>query len=66
MNVSTQSLSAALAEHTKHVRAATAEDAVAEVTPSVVVEPETEKEVAAVLRFADTEGLAVLPRGGGT
>jgi glycolate oxidase FAD binding subunit len=41
-------------------------DAVAGVVPRVVVEPETEEQVAAVLAFADRGGLTVLPRGGGT
>ena len=49
-----------------HARAAVAGDAVAGVVPRVVVEPETEEQVAAVLAFADREGLSVLPRGGGT
>jgi glycolate oxidase FAD binding subunit len=48
-------------------RAAAEADAVAGVTARVVVEPETEEEVAAVLRAAATAaGLAVIPRGGGT
>ncbi len=41
-------------------------DAVAGVRPRVVVEPRDEEEVAAVLAFADREGLKVLVRGGGT
>jgi glycolate oxidase FAD binding subunit len=65
MNVSTQSLRAALAEHVQ-VRDADERDAVAGVTPAVVAQPASEEEVAAVLRFADGEGLAVLLRGGGT
>jgi glycolate oxidase FAD binding subunit len=48
------------------VRPAADSDAVAGVRPQVVVEPASEEEVAAVLAFADREGLAVLPRGGGT
>jgi glycolate oxidase FAD binding subunit len=48
------------------VRAATADDAVAGVQPKVVVEPTTEEEVAAILAYADAEGLKVLVRGGGT
>jgi glycolate dehydrogenase FAD-binding subunit len=47
-------------------RQATEADAVAGVTPRVVVEPESEEEVAAVLRAATSEGLATIPRGGGT
>ncbi|HEX8032755.1 MAG TPA: FAD-binding oxidoreductase [Ktedonobacterales bacterium] len=49
-----------------HARAAVEGDAVAGVAPRVVVEPETEEQVAAVLAFADRRGLTVLPRGGGT
>lgn len=49
-----------------HARAAMEGDAVAGVAPRVVVEPETEEQVGAVLAFADREGLTVLPRGGGT
>ena len=66
MKVPMQSLQSALAERSRHVRPATGEDAVAGVTPSVVIEPESDEEVAAVLRFADAERLAVLLRGGGT
>ncbi|MGZ3638401.1 MAG: FAD-binding oxidoreductase [Ktedonobacterales bacterium] len=49
-----------------HARAAVEGDAVADVAPRVVAEPETEEQLAAVLAFADREGLTVLPRGGGT
>lgn len=49
-----------------HVRAAGDGDVVVGVRPSVVVEPTTEEEVAAVLAFADAERLKVLVRGGGT
>ncbi len=48
------------------VRAATTEDAVAGVTPQVVVAPADEAVAAAVLAFADDHGLKVLVRGGGT
>ena len=41
-------------------------DVVAGTQPQMVVEPESEEEVAAVLAFASREGLKVLPRGGGT
>ena len=41
-------------------------DAVAGMQPQVVVEPDREEEVAAVLAYASREGLKVLPRGGGT
>ena len=59
-------LEEALAKLAPHTRAATESDVVAGVAPRAVVEPETEDEVAAVLRFASSEGLAVIPRGGGT
>ncbi|MGH2514060.1 MAG: FAD-binding oxidoreductase [Ktedonobacterales bacterium] len=67
MNISTQPLHSTLASLAAgQVRAATEADAVMGVRPQVVVEPETEEDVAALLRFADARGLAVLPRGGGT
>ncbi len=47
-------------------RAAIPEDSVASVQPRYVVEPRTEKELAAVLRHANEVGLAVIPRGRGT
>src|SRR5229473_2180780 len=50
----------------EHVRAATAEDAIAGVQPKLVVEPGTERELAEVLRLSSEAGLAVIPRGGGT
>ena len=50
----------------KHVRTALAGDAVAGVPPSLVVEPGNEQELAKVLMLANTAGLAVIPRGGGT
>lgn len=49
-----------------HARVAVEADAVAGVMPKMVVEPETEEQVAAVLAFVDRRGLTVLPRGGGT
>src|SRR5436309_1402358 len=49
-----------------HVRPASLADAVCTVAPRVVVEPATEQELTVVLRSADNEGLAVIPRGGGT
>jgi glycolate oxidase FAD binding subunit len=49
-----------------HVRDATAEDAVAGVAPSLVVDPGDEGEVAAVLACASRDGLAVVARGSGT
>ena len=48
------------------VRAASASDAVAGVHPQTIVEPGDEQELAAVLKLANEEGLAVIPRGGGT
>src|SRR5579859_8065842 len=59
-------LDEALAKLASHARAATKADEVAGVAPRAVAEPETEEEVAAVLRFASSEGLVVIPRGGGT
>jgi glycolate oxidase FAD binding subunit len=50
----------------KWVRDATAADAVAGVQPALVVAPEDEDGVAAVLRLATRDGLAVVVRGGGT
>ncbi len=51
---------------TAPARVAAAGDTVAGVRPGVVVEPVNEEEVAAVLAFADREGLKVLTSGGGT
>jgi glycolate oxidase FAD binding subunit len=48
------------------VTEATATDMVSGVAPRVVVKPRDEEGVAAVLRYASSEGLAVIPRGGGT
>jgi glycolate oxidase FAD binding subunit len=50
----------------EHVRAAGTEDAVGGVQPQVVVEPGSEQELATVLQLANSTGLAVIPRGGGT
>src|ERR1700674_2953337 len=50
----------------KYVRTAGANDVVAGVQPSCVVEPGSEQELAKVLKLANTAGLAVVPRGGGT
>src|SRR5262249_40790378 len=49
-----------------NVRPATPEDAICGVLPKNVVTPGSEKEVAEILAFADTTGLSVAPRGGGT
>jgi glycolate oxidase FAD binding subunit len=48
------------------IRLATETDEIAGVRPQFIVEPANEAEVAAVLAFADREGLKVLVRGGGT
>src|SRR5947199_8874160 len=48
------------------VRAANAADAVAGIHPQTIVEPGDEKELAAILKLANDEGVAVIPRGGGT
>jgi len=50
----------------KYVRAASASDAVAGLQPSFVIEPGNEQELARVLKLANTAGLALIPRGGGT
>src|SRR6266478_2242341 len=49
-----------------HVRRAGANDAVAGVQPSFVVEPGSEQELGKVLNLANAARLAVIPRGGGT
>ncbi len=48
------------------VRAATSADAVCGVQSRLVLEPTSEQQIAAALRFANDAGLAVIPRGGGT
>jgi glycolate oxidase FAD binding subunit len=50
----------------KYVRTAGTNDVVAGVQPGFVVEPGSEQELAKVLNLANTAGLAVIPRGGGT
>ncbi|HKV25781.1 MAG TPA: FAD-binding oxidoreductase [Candidatus Acidoferrum sp.] len=47
-------------------RGATAADCVRGIQPQLVVEPETEAELASALRVADYVGIGVIPRGGGT
>ncbi len=47
-------------------RAATAGDAISEVVPRLIVEPETSSEVAAVLAHASERGIRLALRGGGT
>ncbi len=66
MDVTAHALESALAQIAPHTRPAGAGDVVAGAQPSVVVEPETEEQVAAVLRYANDAGLAVIPRGGGS
>jgi len=51
---------------TAHVQPASAADTIGGVFARLVVEPASEQEVGAVLRLANDEGLAVIPRGGGT
>jgi glycolate oxidase FAD binding subunit len=51
---------------TDHVRPGRPDDAVLGACPRTVVEPGSEEELAAVLRWANEAGAAVLPRGGGT
>src|SRR5215469_1182300 len=62
----TPALLSSLAGLATHARAATETDVVAGVAPRAVIEPESEEEVAAILRYASSAGLAVIPRGGGT
>lgn len=67
MSLSIQSLQSALEPLVGNgVRPAAEGDSIAGVIPQVVVEPGNEEEVAAVLAFANREGLRVLIRGGGT
>ncbi|HYL69539.1 MAG TPA: FAD-binding oxidoreductase [Candidatus Limnocylindria bacterium] len=49
-----------------HVRAANIAEAFCGVRPRSFVEPGNERELAAVLRLANEEGLVVIPRGSGT
>jgi glycolate oxidase FAD binding subunit len=51
---------------TNFVRAAGPDDAIAGVHPQTIVEPGDEQELAAVLKLANDEALAIIPRGGGT
>jgi glycolate oxidase FAD binding subunit len=50
----------------EHLRLAGPGDSVAGVQPQMVVEPGSETELAAALRWGDATGLCVVPRGGGT
>src|SRR5690348_5750232 len=49
-----------------YLKPADREDAVVGVQPQMVVAPGNESEVAATLKWADQNGLGVIPRGGGT
>ncbi|HZU41322.1 MAG TPA: FAD-binding oxidoreductase, partial [Terriglobales bacterium] len=49
-----------------NLKSATPEDAVLGVQPQMVALPGNEQEIAAALKWADQNGLAVVPRGGGT
>ncbi|MFI5274411.1 MAG: FAD-binding oxidoreductase [Ktedonobacterales bacterium] len=64
----TEALQAALsaALPPERVRPAETDDAVAGMRPRMVVTPESDEEVAALLAAADAAGLTVLVRGGGT
>lgn len=66
MDVTAEALESALARIAPHTRPASADDAVLGAQPRVVVEPESEEQVADVLRYANGAGLAVIPRGGGS
>ncbi len=50
----------------ENLRAATAGDCFCNLQPKFVVEPSTEQQLAAALALANTAGLTVIPRGGGT
>ena len=66
MDVTAEALESALAQITPQMRPASADDAVLGAQPRVVVEPEDERQVAEILRYANGAGLAVIPRGGGS
>ena len=50
----------------EHLRPATPEDAVEAVQPTGVIAPGTAQEVAQVLRYCNSAGVTIIPRGGGT
>src|SRR5664279_4697752 len=50
----------------QHLRKATIQDAVDAVQPVGVIAPDTGQEVAQVLRYCNSSGLTIIPRGGGT
>lgn len=67
MSVTSHAIHEALASLVgERIRPARQSDAIAGVSPQFVVEPLNEQEVAAVLSFANKEGLKVCARGGGT
>jgi glycolate oxidase FAD binding subunit len=66
MDVTAEALESALAQIAPHTRPASADDATLGAEPRVVVEPEDERQVADILRYANGAGLAVIPRGGGS
>ena len=49
-----------------HIQQAAVDDMVDGVRPQAVISPATPQEVAQVLHFCESGGLAVVPRGGGT
>jgi glycolate oxidase FAD binding subunit len=51
---------------TEHIRPATTDDVVNGVQPAGVVAPGTAQEIAQLLHYCSSAGLAVVPRGGGT
>ena len=63
-NISLEDLQKIVGE--EHAREAGAEDAVDGVVPSFVAEPGSTEETSELLKFANAEGLAVAPKGGGT
>ncbi len=63
-NVSLEDLQNIVGED--YAREATAEDAIDGATPSFVAEPGSIQQTSELMKFANSEGLAVAPRGGGT
>lgn len=66
MDVTAEALESTLEQITPHTRPASTDDAVLGAQPRVVVEPESEEQVADILRYANGARLAVIPRGGGS
>lgn len=50
----------------EHLRPVTPADAISGARPQLILEPTSERQLAAALRMANEAGLAVIPRGGGT